>query len=208
MDCPDYRLGLFRKLVESLARTRWSGINPVWLLWDDNSPTKWFPSRRDIDIDMIHHVQVAGPAQNANVVDSLNEAQKLAPYTVCIDSDAIVHPEWVLKAFSLVEKYPNSPLYGLYNSKHHPVIDYNEFQSDDERTVFKHSNTIFGTLYRSECRGNRPTTEWCEQFVWRAPGTTPIIPVLLRSVIQHTGRNGLNSREGVTEADCDTSFEI
>lgn len=208
VDDTEYRLGLFRKLVESLARTRWGGLRPVWCLWDDNSPKKWFPSRANIDIDMVCHVNSKGPSQNANVVDSLNEAQRHAPFTVCIDSDAIVHPEWVLRAMDLVEKYPNSNLYGLYNTKHHPVAEIKGFDLEDADTVLKYSNTIFGTLYRSEFRGERKLDEWCEHFVWRSPEHTPVIPVLKRSVIQHTGENGLNSVKGVTERDYDSGFEI
>lgn len=209
VDSPDYRLGLFRKLVESLARTRWGGINPVWLLWDDNSPTKWFPSRRDIDIDMVTHVNPNGPTKSAsaNVIDCLNEAQKLAPLTVVIDSDAIVHPKWVLKAIELTEKYPSSRVWGLYNTKHHPVIDYNGFESDDSEVVFKHTNTIFGTMYRSSERPYTPLTDWCESFINELRKPVGVIPVLKTSVIQHTGVHGLNNVAGKVE-DFDPNFEM
>lgn len=219
-----YRISLFRKLVASLDRTQWGGIRACWCISDDNSPTKVpvtvytkrYPTvwgkkiTGDINVDNIAVYQSSrtnGPSQNANVVDNLNNAQTMAPFTVCIDSDALVHPLWVLKAFELIEKYPNSPLYGLYNSKHHPTIDYTNYKPDDADTVFKHSNTVFGTLFHSESRGRRSLNEWCEQFVWRSPENTPIIPVLRKSVIQHTGLNGLNSVEGVTDPDYDSTFE-
>jgi hypothetical protein len=209
VDCDNYRLGLFRKLVESIARTRWGGIKPVWCLWDDNSPTKWFPSRTDVDIDMVTHVNSKGPTKSAsaNVIDCLNEARRLAPYTVVIDSDAIVHPQWVLKAFALIDKYPSSRVWGLYNTSHHPTIDYNGFESDDEEVIFKHTNTVFGTIYRSSERPETPLTDWCESFINELRKPVGVIPVLKKSVIQHTGANGLNNVAGVVE-DYDSSFEV
>lgn len=209
VNCDNYRLSLFRKLVESLARTRWGGINPVWCLWDDNSPEKWFPSRTDIDIDMVTHVNPNGPTKSAsaNVIDSLNFAQTLAPYTVVIDSDAIVHPEWVLNAFKLIHDYPSSRVWGLYNTSHHPVINYNGFESDDAEVVFKHTNTVFGTLYRSSERPVTELTEWCESFINDLRMPVGVIPVLKRSAIQHTGKNGLNNVEGKIE-DYDSGFEV
>lgn len=205
----NYRIGLFRELVRTLALTQWDGVCPVWCLWDDNSPIPQFPSRTDIDIDIVCHVNTNGPTKSAsaNVIDCLNFAQTLAPFTVVIDSDAVVHPDWVKTAFELVARYPQAPLWGLYNTKYHPVIDYNGFESDDDSTVFKHTNTIFGSLYRSSERGQRPLDEWCEKFICDLRDKTRVIPVLKCSVIQHTGMHGLNNVEGTVE-DYDSSFEV
>lgn len=199
VDNNSYRRGLFLQLVESINKTRWGGIKPVWVIYDDCSTEPVIP---ETDIPVVFYKQPIGPSKSAskNVIDCLNRAVTLAPYTITIDSDCVVHPDWVKRCFELIEDYPNAPCWGLFNTRHHPVISYNEIESDDPRAVLKHTNTILGTLFRSKDRGQVPDNAWCENFICDIPyQVARIIPVCRPSMIQHCGKHGLNSVDGVTD---------
>ena len=205
----EFRRTLFRSLVKSLDDTVWDGKRIAWCIWDDHSER---PEQPVVNWGDVHFFQQpSGPSKSAsdNVISCLNYAVRLAPLTITIDSDCIVNPQWLHRAYELVDEYPGAPCWGLYNTRYHPVIDYNGFTSDDPRTIFKHTNTILGTLFRSEDRGQVPITEgsWCEEFIGKLPfEVARIIPVTRPSMIQHCGHNGLNSVEGVTIPDFDPEF--
>ena len=200
-----FRRKLFHDLTASLAKTDWCNKKVVWVVYDDHSAEPEVPEVPWGDVVFFH--QPTGPSKSAsnNVIACLNKAATLAPLTVVIDSDCLVNPRWLRRGLELIDEFPGAPGYGLFNTRFHPIINYNDFVSEDPSLVFKHTTTICGLLFRSADRGQVEitSTSWCEAFVYEILPfqVSRIFPVCKPSLIQHCGTYGLNSTGTVTDFD-------
>lgn len=193
VDSSNYRRNLYRSCLQSLERVSWKGLRTLLIIRDDNSPEPPdIPMIKGLDLN--YKVQINHLGMDGNCWDAVFTARDWGRWILWLDHDSLVAPDMVERAFNLVHQYPNAKGYSLYNSKYHPIFE------DKGDHLLKKSMPELGALFRAEdLTINEPT------ILSKALDPCGIFPTLRPSVIQHTGRKGMNNPE---EDDFDPEFQL
>lgn len=190
---PNYRQRLWTLFLRSLKDSL-VGIRTCLLVYDDASPSISNGSWPEFPTYISRQSKHVG--NNQNIIDAMNWAHDMAEFCLYVDSDAYFAPNWHQTLNETMNAHPHAAGWPLYNSPHYAQYVVPRQDALCEKT---HSGP-FGLCYRTDARGKIGNGEWFEAFIGALPGkdkATFIGPRI--SVIQHTGRYGINNKPGLSE---------
>jgi hypothetical protein len=181
----EYRRKLYEDCIKSLQNVKdWLGLKVIVVLRDDHSEN---PPEPPIipGISLSYLSQPEHLGMDGNCWDALFAARDLGYWTLWLDCDSLVNHNFVRRAFDLVHTEPNAKAYSLFNSKYHRTIE------DMGTYVRKSSITELGALFRSADLKTTTPININEDL-----GSASYWPAAKPSLIQHTGRHGMNNPAG------------
>lgn len=124
VDTP-WRLDYLRKCCASLARTQIpAGVKVQWYIFDDCSPLAWDACLVPLSpfAPTIHRL-AGNRGANSACAEAITAGLTTADYTVSIEMDMLVHPEWLVRLLALERQHPEGAAWTCFNAFYHPVIE-------------------------------------------------------------------------------------
>lgn len=190
-----YRRKLYNDCIDSLTKVDWLNMNVLLVLRDDCSdepPCSEILSH-ELSLDVDFKRQEKNLREDGNIFANCQEAAIIASeqahWVLWLDSDSLVKPNAIRKLFDLVHMFPNHPAYGGFNSPLHETYEVKD------GVAYKKSLTELGTLFRGikSFQGGMWAQLCSANGVLQWPS---FWPCTAPSVIQHTGKIGVNNPDG------------
>jgi hypothetical protein len=206
-----YRLRLFQRCCLSLAKTRIpDGLNLYWLLSDDDSPVDWSDCLSYLSLFQPEvQRRSVGLGANGNCAKTISAGLAVHPYTVSIELDMVVDPNWLFQLLQLHEQHPEAAAWTCFNAKFHPITKRFpdgslQKQSLSGNLLLVSRNTwiepaTVPEVIKTEC--GHLTWDW--SFLYRAGVLSGQAPVFCtaQSYAQHMGMIGYSFGEGLLDYD-------
>ena len=182
-----YRRGLFHQALYSLRRVDWGDKKAVLVLRDDHSGISPNAEElRHLGIDLDYKVRPTHSEEiNANYWECIWDAAQVGEWVLMMDDDGLACSDIIKRLWGLVELYPDSAVYGSYNSHLWPTVE------TKVGHVLKSYTTELGMLFRSADLTYKGTSLLATILNGRPQQDT--YPCLSPSAMQHQGAYGLNN---------------